>query len=454
MVAAQTERRVGPLVGGERREGTAAVAVTDQTTEGAFATVGTGDAETLASAVEAAGDALPTGRGTSPRERATRCDAIAAAIRERESTLADALVREAGVPIASARSEVAVAAAQFERVAGALRDLTGKHLTWTDARGAADNALVTAAPLGVVRCRPNARAPLATAALQVAPAVGAGNGVVLTPPAETPVAASILTEVVAGVVPTGAVGFVPGVGDDPQPGTAVDAVLDARPSAGVTQFRRRLGGGATTLVFPSADLDAATEAITLGGPSAVARRLAGPGRVLAHQSVQADLVDRVAARVDSWTAGDLFDEATTVAPLRGGEQAARLAAAVDDAVTNGATLVRGGEVDGRTVEPTVLADVPSDATVLSDGRAGPVVSVTPFESEGDALSTAADAGPSGTVRVFTDRHSLAMDVADAVDAGTVKMGEEAAIDDPQVGLGGQRVEDVLTGLTRTKRVVQ
>nr|WP_276252333.1 aldehyde dehydrogenase family protein [Halomicroarcula sp. SHR3] len=135
MDVTQTERRVRPVVAGERRDGSGSTDVVDRTTDEVFATVATGDATTLASAVAAASGAVPTDLETAVIQRANWSGAIASGIRDRSDELADALVREAGVPITSARDEAATAARQFDRVADVLRSLTGAYRTWTTARG-------------------------------------------------------------------------------------------------------------------------------------------------------------------------------------------------------------------------------------------------------------------------------------------------------------------------------
>jgi len=458
MDATQTDRQVRPVVAGETRDGTGWSEVVDRTTGDVFATVAVGESATVENAVAAARGAMPTELETGVIQRATWCESIASAVRDRSGELADALVREAGVTITSARAEVETAAAQFDGVAGTLRSLTGKHRTWTTASVAGDNSLVAAAPLGVVRCRPSERAPLAATALQVAPAVGAGNGVVVTPPASTPVAASQLADIAVDHLPAGAVGFVPVEADEHADGgaDAADAVLASEAATGtpgVTRFQRRLGGGTTTLVFPDADVEAAAAAIAGDGPSTVERRLAGPARVLAHESVQDELVEALDAQLADWTSGDLFDETTTVAPQRDAAGAERLAYYVDDAVTKGATLVRGGDADGRQFAPTVLADVPADAALLSDGQPAPVVPVTPFHTESDALERAGAGGPAQAVSVFTERHSLVMQVAEALDAGAISVGA-AGVDERLQCLDGQRAREAVTRLTRTKRVIQ
>ncbi|MDS0261285.1 aldehyde dehydrogenase family protein [Haloarcula sp. S1CR25-12] len=472
MVSEQTGAHVSPSVAGESRATGEGVEVTDRATGDVLATVETADDGTLSDAVESASAVMPTLRETPALRRAEWCEAIATGVRERRAELAESVVRESGTPIASARTEVESAAEQFDRVAGELRSLTGEYRTWTTVERTGDNSLVRAAPLGVVRCRPAARAPLATAALQVAPAIAAGNSVLLNPPTTASVTVSKLAEIVDPHLPAGACSFVPSVyvvakGSETATND-VAAVIDSRSTAapgatghpGVTRFDLQLGGTATALVFPDADLDAAAATIAGDGPSGVDRRLAGASHVLVHDSVRAELVDRIAEELASWTAGDLFDEATSVAPLRDEEHVQRLTSRLRDAVARGAELVRGGEADGLTVEPTLVSDVPADAALRREEQLGPVVPVTAFGSQSDALRIADSTGPALAATVFTDSHSRAMDVAAAIDAGTVRVhGPDAAgavsvERDRLGGIGGQGVQESITRLTRTKRVVQ
>ncbi|WP_262177216.1 aldehyde dehydrogenase family protein [Haloarcula laminariae] len=454
MSAAQTEHHVRPVVEGEPLAVGETVDIRDSATGDAFATVEVGDEGTVTGALAGADAARRSVRETAVAGRAGWCERIAADLRDRKPALADALVRESGVPVTSARAEVAAAAEQFDRVADTLRSLTGKYRTWTTSTREGDNSLVAAAPLGVVRCRPSGRAPLAKAALQVAPALGAGNAVVLTPPPTAAVTVSLFAEAVRATVPTGGVGFVPTTADADAPeARTADAVLAGEPD-GVTRFEQWLGGGTATLVFPDADLDAAATALTEGGPSAVDSRLAGADCVIAHESVQDALVERIDERMADWVAGDPFDESTVVGPLADGATARQFERQVDDAVAAGARLVRGGEVDGRVCQPTVLADVPRESSLRREPVAGPVVPVTPFGSTATALRLVTETGPVGLARVFTDRHSLAMDVADAVDAGLIEIYGSGADDGGtrRVGLDAEAARAAISRLTRTKRV--
>jgi len=167
--------------------------------------------EELEAAIDAVDDAAAAAVDeTTVQQRAAWCSAIAAGLRERRSELADSLVREAGKPSTSARAEVDHAAERFEYVVAELRELSGEYRTWTAANRTEWNALVKVAPLGVVVCRPDAESPLGSAVLQVAPALAAGNSVVLQPAKTTPVAASVLTHIIASTdVPAAGFAFVP-----------------------------------------------------------------------------------------------------------------------------------------------------------------------------------------------------------------------------------------------------
>jgi glyceraldehyde-3-phosphate dehydrogenase [NAD(P)+] len=143
--------------------------------------------------------------------------------------------------------------------------------------------------------------------------------------------------------------------------------------------------------------------------------------VLAHDEIHDELVDRIEAQMDEWQPGDLFDEDTAIGPLISEEQADWVEELVDDAVEKGATLVRGGERDGQTIEPVLLADVPHDARVLHEEQFGPVAAVARIADEEEALALA-NAGDLGLdAAVFTADHDRAMRLANAIEAGAVRI---------------------------------
>jgi glyceraldehyde-3-phosphate dehydrogenase [NAD(P)+] len=157
-------------------------------------------------------------RQTSVVERARWCESIAEKLLERTDELADIIVREAGKPISSGRGEVKQASERFARAAEEARSVvaTGEFREGSTAGHEGWQAVVKNEPMGTVLCITPYNYPLATTALQVAPALAAGNSVVLKPASKTPITAAILVDVIDSVdaIPDGTVNFVPGQASD------------------------------------------------------------------------------------------------------------------------------------------------------------------------------------------------------------------------------------------------
>ncbi|MFB6122293.1 MAG: aldehyde dehydrogenase [Haloferacaceae archaeon] len=410
--------------------------VTDLAAGGVFAHVAAASETHADRALAAAQRAQSTLRETTLVERTRWLGAIADGIETRREELAETVVREAGKPISSARGEVDAAAERFRRAVGEARDLQGDYLEGTTEGHEGWQAIVKPTPVGTVLCISPYNYPLATTALQVAPALAAGNSVVLKPASKTPVSAALLAEVVADVdgLPDGAFNFVPGrssdVGDALAGDDRVDAVALTGSSAagervaresGAVALHMELGGNAPAVVFPDADLDAVASECAKGSFKYAGQRCSAVSRVLAHEDVHDDVVSGLADEVDDWRPGDLFDEETRVGPLISASQAQWVEELVDDALDRGATLVRGGERDGRRFAPTLLADVPRDARILHEEQFGPVAAVAAVASEDDAvaLANASDLGLDAAV--YTSDFDRAMRVSERIEAGAVRV---------------------------------
>jgi len=435
-VTTATTDDYGIYVDGEWEAGDDALAVDDLADGGVFAWVATADREDAEAALVAAERAQTAMADATIVERGRWLDGIADAIEAHADELAQVVVREAGKPIASARSEVSAAAERFRRATDEARTLQGEFLEGTTAGHEGWNAVVKPRPVGTVLCIAPYNYPLATTALQVAPALAAGNSVILKPSSKTPICAALLTRLVDEAVdlPAGGLNFVPGpsstIGDALARDDRIDAIAMTGSSAagahvaresGLVTLHMELGGNAPAIVFPDADLDATASHCAKGSFKFAGQRCSAIGRILAHEAVHDDLVDRLADSVDDWRPGPLFDDATAAGPLITDDHAAWVEELVTDAVDRGATLVTGGERDGRQFQPTVLAGVPRDARILSEEQFGPVAAVTAIRSEADALDLANADDLGLDAAVFTADRDRAMRVADAVDAGAVRI---------------------------------
>ena len=424
-------------VDGQWRSTEDTIEVTDLADGGTFATVAAANEADAATALAAAATVQPTMRNTTAVERANWMTAIAAGIDDRADELATVIVREAGKPISSAKSEVAAAAERFRRAAEEIRAISGEFLEGTTASHEGWQAIVKRQPVGTVLCISPYNYPLATMAQQVAPALVAGNAVIVKPATYTPVSGVILAEIIDDAVPNlpaGAFGFVPGpsseigdvlAGDDRVDAIAMTGSTEAGKHiaaiSGMVELHFELGGNAPAIVFADADLENAAMAATKGGLSYAGQRCSAVSRVLVAAEVHDDLVEQIDGAMTAWQAGDLFDSETSFGPLITEAHAHRVRSLVNDALDRGATLVRGGVVDGQYMEPTLLADVPAGADILTEEQFGPVVAVAGFADESEALAMANDTTLGLDAAVFTDAYDRAFRVAGGLDVGGVRI---------------------------------
>jgi glyceraldehyde-3-phosphate dehydrogenase [NAD(P)+] len=411
------------------------IEVTDLAEGGVFASIEATSATEAEAAVGAAHRAQDAMRETTLVERAEWMETIADAIQARKEQLADVIVREAGKPISSARGEVDAAAERFRRAVEEVRDLQGEYVEGTTAGHEGWNAIVKPQPIGTVLCITPYNYPLSTTALQVAPALAAGNSIVLKPASKTPISAAILANCIEEAdLPEGAFHYTPGhaseIGDVLAGDDRIDAIAMTGSSgagkhvakeSGMVNLHMELGGNAPAIVFPDADLSDAVGQCAKGSFKYAGQRCSAVSRVLAHEDVHDEMVAKLAAEMDSWVAGDLFDEDTMFGPLISADQADWVEELIEDAVEKGADLVRGGERDGQFIEPTLLANVPHDARIVHEEQFGPVAAVTTFADEDEALSLANGGDLGLDAAVFTSDHDRAMRLADGIHAGAVRI---------------------------------
>jgi len=469
------QRRERLYIDGDWRDADDVLEVTDLADGGTFAQVAAATPEQADAALAAAERAQSAMRKTTIPERADWMDEIADGLLARKEELAEVIVREAGKPVSSARGEVESAAERFRRAKEEIRALKGEYREGTTAGHEGWEAIVKHEPVGTVLAITPYNYPLSTTALSVAPALAAGNSVILKPASDTPVSAAILADVVSELgLPDGAFNFVAGqaseigdvlAGDDrintiSMTGSSAAGKHVAKES-GMVNLHMELGGNAPAVVFPDADLADVAGQCAKGSFKYAGQRCSAVSRVLAHESVHDEVVDLLEAQMDAWQPGDLFEEDTTMGPLINEGQADWVEELVDDAVEKGADLVRGGERDGLHFEPTLLANVPHDARIVHEEQFGPVAAVTTFDTEEEAVEIANRGDLALDASVFTSDHKRAMDLADRLDAGAVRIngapshglgdipfgGNEAS------GIGRQGLHTTIEEMVREKSIV-
>ena len=406
--------------------------VVDPTTGERYAVAPVSSAADVDRAVRAAATAFETWRDTTPAERQLALLKIADQIEARAQEFVDVESRNTGKPLAlTAADEVPPCVDQFRFFAGAARILEGLsageymagHTSW-----------VRREPIGVVGQVTPWNYPLMMAVWKIAPALAAGNTVVLKPSDTTPASTLLLAEVVNSVLPPGVFNVVCGDRDTgralvehPLPAMvsitgSVRAGMEVAASASrdVKRVHLELGGKAPVIVFGDADLAAAAEGIAAAGYYNAGQDCTAATRVLVHESVHTDFVAALAEQARGTRTGRP-DEDVAFGPVNNAHQLERVQGFLDR-LPDHASLVAGGHRQGDVGyfhEATVVDGMRQDDEAIQNEIFGPVITVQTFRDEAEALAMANGVQYGLASSVWTRDHGTALRVSRALDFGCV-----------------------------------
>ncbi|MFI2371368.1 aldehyde dehydrogenase family protein [Streptomyces sp. NPDC018833] len=403
-----------------------------------------------------------------PADRARLLRRFAAVVDDHVEELARLEVLEAGHTIGNARWEAGNARDLLDYAAGGVERLTGRQIP---VPGGLDITVLE--PLGVVGVIAPWNFPLPIAAWGTAPALAAGNAVLLKPAETTPLTALRLAELalVAGL-PEHLFQVLPGAGDVAgnalvehlgvakivfTGSTRVGKQIMATCADRVKRVTLELGGKSPNIVFADCDLDAAVAATPMSFLDNSGQDCCARTRILVQRSVYDRFLDLLAPAVEAVVVGDPADEKTQMGPLISGAQLDRVRSYVPDDVK----AIRGSapEGPGFWFPPTVLTDIAPDAPAAREEVFGPVAVVLPFEDEEDAvrLANATEYGLSGSI--WTRDVGRALRVSRAVQAGNLSVNSHSSVrywtpfgGYKQSGLGRELGPDALAAFTETKNV--
>ena len=419
--------------GGSRRPGRSGGTspVVDPSTGSAYETAPVAGAEDLDAAFSAAAQAFPPWRDTPPAERMRLLLRVAQALEDRAEEFVDAECRNTGKPRGQVRAELphVVDVVRFSSGAARVPDGTaaGEYV-------AGHTSVLRREPLGVVAQITPWNYPLMMATWKWAPAVAAGNTVVLKPAETTPVTPLMLAELAAEHLPPGVLNVVCGDRDTGRlmvehPAPAMVALTGsvragrevmAAAAPTVKRLHLELGGKAPVLVFDDCDLDLTVQGLLDLGYYNSGQSCTAATKVLAQARVHDELVARLAAGAAALRTGGP-DEDAAVGALNNPDQLARVAGLVDrraphaEVVAGGSPLAR----DGFFYPPTVVAGVRQGDELATEEVFGPVVTVQRVEDEEDALRTAGATAYGLAASVWTSDHRRAQRAARALDFGAV-----------------------------------
>jgi betaine-aldehyde dehydrogenase len=377
-------------------------------------------------------------RDALPHERAAVLHAIGQAIAAAADEISAVQTMDTGKTLTETRALALSAAGTFRYMAAALETMEeavtpsrGPYLTMTAHE-----------PYGVIGAITPWNSPIASDAQKAAPALAAGNAVILKPPVWAPCVSLLLARICqeAGL-PEGLLSVLPGSGRvvgeaivrhplvgkvSFTGGTSTGRIIGAMAAEKIMPVTLELGGKSPTIVFPDADLEQAMAGVLFGIFSSTGQSCIAGSRVFVHESVYDGFVDKLVARTSELRVGPGTDPATQVAPMITVEHRDRVARTVDTAVAEGARVLCGGSIprgaryeQGAYYLPTVLAGVANDAPICREEIFGPVAVVLPFTDEDDLLRQANANDYGLACGIWTEDYRRAWRVARAIDAGTV-----------------------------------
>ncbi|MEY9858371.1 acyl-CoA reductase-like NAD-dependent aldehyde dehydrogenase [Catenulispora sp. GAS73] len=428
-------------------------------------------AEGVDAAVARAHKAFPAWRDVAPADRARLLRRFAELVDAAAEELARIEVENAGHTISNARWEAGNVRDVLTYYSAAPERLFGRQIP---VAGGLD--LTIAEPLGVVGVIVPWNFPMPIAAWGFAPALAAGNTVVLKPAETTPLTALRLAEIAleAGL-PEGVFQVVPGFG--PEAGarlvehpdvrkivftgsSAVGRSIMARCAARVKRVTLELGGKSPNIVFADADVAKAAAAAPYGVFDNAGQDCCARSRIYVEASAYEEFMEHFLNACRGVVIGDLLDDKTEMGPLISAAQKARVSGFVDG--VDEADIAYRGEVpdgDGFWFPPTVVTGIAPDAAIQCEEVFGPVVTVTPFGTE-DEVVAAANAGEYGlSGSVWTRDLSRALRVSRAVQSGNLSVNSNSSVrySTPfggykQSGLGRELGPDALAAFTETKNI--
>ena len=434
------------LIGGEWRHAASGrtIVVEDPGRRQPLGEVPRGGLEDIDLAVEAAGAAFPIWARVPPRERGRALLAIADVLEARQDEMAQLIASETGNAIRTqARGEAKWVADVFRYFGGLAGELKGKTIP----AGEQMLSYTRREPLGIVGAIVPWNAPAQLASLKIAPAICAGNTIVLKAAEDAPLAVLLIAEVCQAHLPAGVVNVVTGYGKEcGEPlamhprirklsftgSTAVGKAIMHAAADRVVPVSLELGGKSPSIVYPDADEDWAVDGVIASMRfTRQSQSCTAGSRLFLHHSIFESFLDKLVAKVSSLKIGDPLDEETDIGSIINQRQFTKVCGYVEEGlkrpearlVTGGLPPREGPLTKGYFAVPTVFADTSNEWRLTREEIFGPVLVAIPWRDEAEVIRMANDSHYGLAAYIWSRDIGQALRAAHAVEAGWVQVNQ-------------------------------
>jgi acyl-CoA reductase-like NAD-dependent aldehyde dehydrogenase len=440
------------LVNGDWRTGEGSFEVHSPYDDSVVAEIGVPTAADVEEATATAASTFEESKHLPIHARADALDHISSRLKESLKENAELIAREGGKPLKWATVEATRAVSTFRWASELIRsgDDEVMRLDTEDSLGSR-MGIIRRFPIGPVLGITPFNFPLNLVAHKVAPSLAVGAPIVVKPASTTPLGALRLAELFAETdLPKGMYQVLP-VSSKVADGMARDDRYRKISFTGSSEIgwylkgldpKKRvtleLGGNAGVIVHSDADLDLAAQRIAYGGYYQAGQSCISVQRVLVSSEVYDEFKDRLVKQVESLKVGDPMDPTVDVGPVIQSQEVERIDAWVKEAVSQGATVLTGGEGDGPFYQPTLIADVEPEMKVCKEEVFGPVVTISPYQTFEDALRVVNDSRFGLQAGVFTNDINRAFEAHRTIDVGGVIVNDVSAFRADQMPYGGAK----------------
>ena len=428
-------------IGGEWRDGAkGTLSVEDPSTGESLCEVADASTDDAKAALTAAVEAGPDWATHAPRERGEILRRAFEALVAQTDDLALLMTLEMGKPLAESKAEIAYAAEFFRWFAEESVRIDGRYSVNSNGQG---RVLTMKQPVGPCLLITPWNFPMAMGTRKIGPAIAAGCTVVVKPAQQTPLSMLMLVKILEDAgLPAGVVNLVtassssetmsPLIADQRlrklsfTGSTEVGRKLMGQASDNLLRLSMELGGNAPFIVFDDADIDAAVQGALLAKMRNIGEACTSANRFHVSDKVADQFASKLAEKMGAMKIGRGTEEGVQVGPLIDDSQRSKVAALVEDAIGRGAKAVVGGRARdgaGYFFEPTVLTDVPDDATLLQEEIFGPVAPVKGFADEDEAIAAANNTEYGLVAYVFTNNLKRALRVVERLETGMVGLNQ-------------------------------